>query len=1075
MRFRLFTLVASALIITTAFAQKPSINDINDQFRWVNLSAIRASLDDMRKMPGFNAAPYEKMYTELSQSYNAAAQALQKGETTPAERVILLKRQILLANPLLDIDKIVVARYHLGERARKAMCGDLGAPPANYSSIYSGKRTGQDCEIVELSNLRGEINERIIYKPQRKVNIADLQMHWNADKLLFTSLDENNKWQIYEVGTDGKDFTQKVRVNEPDLEFCDATYLPDGRIIASSNIGYNGVPCVNGQDVVGNLSLYNPKDGSFRRLNFDQDGNWNPTVIQSGRVMYTRWEYTDLTHYFSRMVMNMNPDGTENKALYGSGSYWPNSIFDMRQMPNFPTQFIGIVSGHHGVSHSGRLIIFDIAKGRKEAQGVVQEVPFSTRTVVPEIKDYLVNGVYPQFARPNILNDNYFLVAAKLSAKSLWGIYLADRFDNLTLIAEFDGAGLNAPLPVRRLPIPPVVPDRVNLTDKQATVFIQDIYEGEGTRGVPRGTVKQLRVFAYEYAYLASPSDHDAQGVQSGWDIKRLLGTVPVEDDGSALFKVPAGTPISLQPLDKDGAAIQWFRSWFTAQPGETVSCIGCHEDQSQVPIPKRVMASKIKPHRLTPPKGGARPFTFPLEIQPILDRACLACHNGSDASRPDLRGGQYETMRRGVVTKMVRPWAKSYLALHPYVYRQGPEADIYVLQPYEYHASNSELVRMLKQGHHNVSLTDSEWRTLYNWIDFNAPYSGSFDDIRAIKGCTDQYSRRMELMEKYNGIRVDWRKEISDYAAELKAQGTITPAKPTSPKSKSAAAKSTIKPAKVGQAKAPQTIEVAPGISMKFVWIPDGEFTMGSNSGNKDCAPAFRAKIKKGFWMSECEVSNEQFQVIFPEHDSRYIGQLWKDHTTPGYAVNKPKQPVVRITWEEAQEFCRLLGEKLEKQATLPTETEWEWACRAATTTPFWYGEGGTDYSKFENMADAQLSKMAVIGVDPKPMKANDPLRKFWDYMLRDSGVDDSAMISTAIGSYMANPWGLKDIHGNVAEWTASDYVPYPLRGKAESQQKVVRGGAWSDRAQNNTSYSRRPYLPWQRPYNVGFRVVLR
>ena len=131
------------------------------------------------------------------------------------------------------------------------------------------------------------------------------------------------------------------------------------------------------------------------------------------------------------------------------------------------------------------------------------------------------------------------------------------------------------------------------MNDKEATVFIQDIYEGEGLERHSPGTVKSLRLHAYEYAYVKTTSDHNWHGIQSGWDIKRMLGTVPVEEDGSAIFKIPANTPISIQPLDKDGVAIQWMRSWLTGQPGEVVSCIGCHEDQNQIPIPKRVMASQ--------------------------------------------------------------------------------------------------------------------------------------------------------------------------------------------------------------------------------------------------------------------------------------------------------------------------------------------------------------------------------------------------------------------------------------------------------------------------------------------------
>ena len=157
-------------------------------------------------------------------------------------------------------------------------------------------------------------------------------MLFRSDRLLFSSLDKNRKWQIYEMNIDGSNLHQKITVDEPDLEFCDANYLPDGKVVATTNIGYNGVPCVHGDDVVANLVSFDPETRDLRRLTFDQDGNWSPIVIPNGRIMYTRWEYTDLTHYFSRIVMHMNPDGTENKALYGSGSYFPNSTFDMKPL-----------------------------------------------------------------------------------------------------------------------------------------------------------------------------------------------------------------------------------------------------------------------------------------------------------------------------------------------------------------------------------------------------------------------------------------------------------------------------------------------------------------------------------------------------------------------------------------------------------------------------------------------------------------------------------------------------------------------------------------------------------------------
>lgn len=228
---------------------------------------------------------------------------------------------------------------------------------------------------------------------------------------------------------------------------------------------------------------------------------------------------------------------------------------------------------------------------------------------------------------------------------------------------------------------------------------------------------------------------------------------------------------------------------------------------------------------------------------------------------------------------------------------------------------------------------------------------------------------------------------------------------------------------------------------------------------------------------MSTTEITNEQFCVLFPEHDSRYIGQTWKDHTTPGYAANQPKQPVVRVSWEEANMFCHKISKISGCKVALPTETQWEWAARAGSINDFWFGTINSDFGTFENLADSTTVDLAVTGVNPKPMQANDPMRKFWDFLPKITTVNDHQLISCQVAYYQANPWGLYDMNGNVAEWTASDYSPYPLKkeiNKNNLNKKVVRGGSWRDRPQYSTSAIRKAYLPWQRPMNVGFRIII-
>ena len=1057
------------------------VSDLQQQLAWLNPEAIGLALADMGRQASFDAARYQSMLEEIKRLSAKGFDGIYKGDTLAvanAEKALRLKRDILLANPLLDADRIVAARYILGEGDRKAMAPKLGTQNNNWSNQGSASRGGFDAAIVELTNLRGDIQVREVYKPTNTSPISDLRLHWDGDRVMFTQLRDDKRWNVFEVKLDGSGFHPLIENEEPDLEFFDGTYLPDGRIIANSNIGYQRIPCLSGANPVGNMVLYAPADKSLRRLTFDQDGNWNPVIMNNGRVMYTRWEYTDLTHYYSRIVMHMNPDGTENKALYGSGSMFPNSTFDIQPLPGTGSAFIGIISGHHGIARSGRLIIFDPARGRKNVAGIVQEIPYRNRPVKEEIKDRLVDGVWPQFIKPTAISDKYFLVAAKLSPNSLWGIYLVDVFDNVTCIAQAEGEGFISPVLVRKVPTPPVIADKVKLGDKEATFFIQDIYEGEGLRGIPRGTVKELRLHAYEYAYVSKKSDHNWHGIQSGWDIKRLLGTVPVEEDGSVIFKAPANTPISIQPVDKDGVAVQWMRSWVTGQPGEVVSCIGCHEDQNQIPIPKRVIASQKAPNVITPPEGGVRSFTFDLEIQPILDRACIACHNGEKAF--DLRGGKKDKYGYGT----------SYLNFHPYIHRQGGEGDMVVLQPYEYHPNTSELVRMLKRGHHNVKLTEKEWRTLYNWIDYNAPDKGYFEhgsmNKPPYKGF-DEYTRRMELADKYaGGSSVDWEKELRDYAAYLKGKGEIKPVMPEAEKEikrKNLKVKGWPFDAAAAQAKqnaegeTRKRIELAPGVYMNFVRIPAGEFVMGSYDGPSDTYPTAKVKVDKGFWMAELETTNEQFNVFFPEHDSRFIDQQWKDHVVQGYPANQPEQPVIRVSYEDAMKFCQALSEKTHLKVTLPTEAQWEWACRAGSGADFWYGAMGTDFGTKDNLADKTTTLFAVAGVDPKPMKPTHPMYKHYTFLPKDETVDDGNLVQIGGKRYEANPFGLYNMHGNVCEWTRSNYVPYPYDEKNEdaaAECKVVRGGSFIERPKFSTAYARKGFLPYQRIFNVGFRVII-
>ena len=205
-------------------------------------------------------------------------------------------------------------------------------------------------------------------------------------------------------------------------------------------------------------------------------------MLNNGRVLYTRWEYSDIPHYTSRILFHMNPDGTGQMEYYGSNSYWPTAMFFARPVPDHPTKFVAIVGGHHGVPRMGELVLFDPAKGRHEADGAIQRISDYGKKVEPVILDMLADRSWPKFLHPYPLSDKHFIVSARPNPESSWGIYLVDVFDNMLLLKEVAGRALLEPIPLRTTKKPPVIASKVQPECKDAVVYLADVYVGNGSR-----------------------------------------------------------------------------------------------------------------------------------------------------------------------------------------------------------------------------------------------------------------------------------------------------------------------------------------------------------------------------------------------------------------------------------------------------------------------------------------------------------------------------------------------------------------------------------------------------------------
>ena len=1088
------------------YAQASRLRKAWSDLESINFAAMRRTIRDLantfsEQYP--RAEEFLRRVAVFEQRLPRIQSGLEQGREFAVREVegfVALHREALLANPLLDLDRVLlIKRKPLGDPRRakgpnRGMGEFFGLPQQSAWQLDRIRQPyGWKNEICVLSGLRSDARLETLYRPRPPKLISDLDLHFDGDKLLFSMPGTQHLWQVFEIDVDGRNVRQVSLSEHDDVHNFDACYLPSDKIVFVSTAVKQGVPCSNGIAVAMNY-LMDGDGRNVRQLCFDQDHDYCPTVMNDGRVLYLRWDYTDLPHQWPRILFTMNPDGTDQREFYGSNSYWPNAIFYARPIPDHPTIVAGIVTGHH-VGRVGELVLFDPARGRHEADGVVQRIPGFGQEVEPIIMDKLTIDSWPKFAHPYPLSGKYFMVACKPGPHDLWGIYLADVFDNLVLLKEVEGCALFEPIPLRARTRPPVIPERIKPGRHDALIFVEDVYRGPGLRGVPRGTIKNLRLFAYNFAYPYKSGGQHRVGTDGPWEPKRVLGTVPVEADGSAVFRVPAQMPISIQALDAQGRAVQLMRSWTTAMPGEIVSCVGCHERQNGAPPSRATIAATRKPSEIKPWHGALRGFSFRREVQPVLDKYCVACHDGTERPDgqviPDLRGNRdafvvlksndpRPKLIRGVakeelVTEYSGVFEPAYFELRRFVRVGGLESDLHVLRPCEFNANTTELVHMLEKGHYGVTLDQEAWDRLVTWIDLNAPCHGTWREILGLERTSEDYARRRQLRSLYAEIDDD-----PEAIPELPSKGIrpVAPqpiaeivTKPIDCPNWPCDAATAKRRQEAAGANTRRVVDLGGGVNLELVLIPAGEFVMGDDSGVPDERPRTKVRITESFWMGRFEVTNEQYARFDAEHDSRHEHGTasFNSQRAIGPLLNQPKQPVVRISWQEAMAFCDWLSEKAGMNVTLPTEAQWEYACRAGAAEPFYYGDLASDFSRFANMADATINTWATYNEK----------RRSADQVPRDARFDDHALVTVDVGSYQANSWGLHDMHGNVWEWTRSAYEPYPYRdddGRNTGNgigRKTVRGGSWYDRPKRCRSAFRLSYPAWQSVYNVGLRVI--
>jgi hypothetical protein len=535
-----------------------------------------------------------------------------------------------------------------------------------------------------------------------------------------------NTFHIYAMDADGKNLRQLTDGPHDDFDPCP---LPDGGIAFESTRRASKLRCGGGSpELVYTLHRMDAGGQNIRTLSFHETHEWHPSVLHDGRLIYTRWDYVDRNAAKFHGLWTSNPDGTNPSVLFGNYTTRPWACYQAKAVPG-SNRIVFVAGGHHA-NVGGTLMLVDPARtALDKASG--QDRGESLECLTPgvcfaEADDW--PGSY--FYSPWPLSENYYLVSFSYDPlpggytreyrNTQTGLFYFDRFGNLELLFWREGISSVYPIPLTPRPMAPV---RASASDTQGgeegEFLVADV--NNSLLALPSGRrVETLRVFQLLPKSRTDMAHDPRIGHPDQANARMLLGTVPVEADGSAYFRAPARKPLYFQAVDAAGRAVQGMRSVVYLQPGERRGCVGCHEPHTAAADPRAILAAKRPPSRIQPGPDGSLPFCYPRLIQPILDRHCVRCHDGSEG--PDKSGPV-------LTAEFVGPFSKSYDDLRPYLRWPSPDD---VTRSGKTGADASPLSQILVSEKHrkHVVLPDEELRTFYLWLDAHVPFYGTYEEL---------------------------------------------------------------------------------------------------------------------------------------------------------------------------------------------------------------------------------------------------------------------------------------------------------------------------------------------------------
>ena len=656
------------------------------------------------------------------------------------------RRRIVFANPVAQTGPFVFAQ-HVPSFFSHQLTQYYGRCARPGGGLFLLERPGESMTCRSLTS--GLLPTGSYMQPE---------VTHDADRILFAfcaapsvpewdNLDpyRDRRYHLYAIGPDGTGLRQLTDGPYDDFSPCE---LPNGKIVFISTRRGGFHRCGRGPCDVYTLALADADGANPHPISFHETHEWDPSVLADGRVIYTRWDYVDRDAVHYQQLWAARPDGSAVMAYYGNNTFNPVGVWEARQAPDSPL-VMATAAAHHAMT-AGSIILVDRTKGvdgLEPLRRLTPDAPFpESETHVPPVgwhapgspKEYET----PEAARrwpghcyrsPYPLSETVFLVAYSFdpligepesNKANMFGLYLADAFGNRELIYRDLNISSLWPIPLKPRRRPPVIPSmRDEALGDEGIFYLQNVYISNYE--LPEHSVKRLRIV--QVLPKTTPHANDPMvGLANASPGKQVIGTVPVEADGSAYFRAPSRIPLLFQAIDEHGRALQTMRSLTYLQPGERVSCVGCHEQRLGAPAGMRpALAVQREASRITPGPEGSNPFSYPLLVQPVLDKHCVRCHSGEHPAGPEGRPVVLTGEPEGHYTK-------SYNALAPLVpfsqWGNLAANDEPRTPPGRFGAIASRLMDMLLEGHHDVRLSDEDVDRLVTWMDANALFYGTFD-----------------------------------------------------------------------------------------------------------------------------------------------------------------------------------------------------------------------------------------------------------------------------------------------------------------------------------------------------------